>query len=134
MAGEGVFQIAGFPDRTPLLLDVVSCAAKVDRLIDWKPAEAGAAWSPSWLKWMGVDNQFDVIGDAWVAGPGGDAVVSGFEGWVKAFSEKGAIRDGVQFTMVPAAADGRLTPAAYSLLRPAPSQPGADPSKVGPKL
>lgn len=132
VAGEGIFQILGFSERAPLLLDVASCAAKVDRLIDWKPPQSGGAWSTASLKWAGTDNQFDVIGDAWVATPEGVGV-AGFDDWSKAFSETGAIRTGVQFTMSPPPADGRLSPAAYSLVRPAPSNPGADPRVVGPK-
>ncbi|WP_165070981.1 serine/threonine-protein kinase [Paludisphaera rhizosphaerae] len=133
VAGEGIFQIAGFSENAPLLLDVVSCAAKVDRLIDWTPAQSDDPWKPGLLKWSGVDNQLDVIGDAWVAGPNGVAAVAGFDDWSKAFQETGAIRTGVQFSMAPAAVDGRLTPNAYSLVRPDATRPGADPQLVGTK-
>lgn len=133
VAGEGIFQIAGFSEEAPLLLDVVSCAAKVDQLIEWTPPKAEDPWKPGVLKWAGVDNQIDVIGDAWVAGPNGVAAVTGFEGWSKAFEEKGAIRTAVQFSMAPAAVEGRLTPDAYSLVRPDPTRPGADPQMVGTK-
>ncbi|MDG3003520.1 serine/threonine-protein kinase [Paludisphaera mucosa] len=131
--GEGLSQIVGFTGRSPLRLDAVGCAARVERLLGWSGSPSDASWTPKSLTWTGVDNQLDVAGDVWISTAEAAPTVSGADEWARIYSEKGLNRAAIQFTMAPLTPDGRLSPQAYSIVRATSPTPGADPYEVGPK-
>ena len=131
IAGEGMLQVEGFSERSPIRLDVSSCVVKVGRLLDWKPSPPDAPCTPRALAWTGSQNQLEIAGDAWLDGPGVPAVPS-LETWEQQYVERDPIRVGVRFSMAPETPDGRLTPAAYALVNAPTPAPGAGPGDVGP--
>ncbi|AMV39140.1 serine/threonine protein kinase [Planctomyces sp. SH-PL62] len=134
VVGEGFLRLVGFSDLSKLVTEVVSCAFKGDRLLDWQPTPAEAPPSRDALIWKGIENQYDVAGDSWISGPESAPSVTGLDDWSARFAETQPIRSAVQFTMESVTPDGRLTPRAYSLVRPASTAPGANPAEVGPRL
>ncbi len=133
VSGEGLLQLVDFPDRSRLDLEVVSCAVKVDRLLDWKPATPEVPLTRDVVAWKGVENQLDVVGNSWVSGPSSVPPIAGLDEWSALFSETRPIRSAIQFAMGPTTPEGRLSSRAYAILNADASSPGADAEDVGPR-
>lgn len=123
--GEGLLKMEGFTEATPLRMDVSSCVAKVERLLDASPPP----WSPKALAWQGKANRFEVVGESWASG----AAIANAGDWAKLYQEADLEDAAVRFTMEGKASDGHLPPEAYSLVGASGSPRGADPGGVGPR-
>jgi hypothetical protein len=129
VAGEGLLKMEGFPETSPLRVEVASCAARVEHLMDASPPP----WTPKALAWEGSDNRFDVTGGDWATAGSSETGVATSEDWSRLYPEKSLDETGVRFSMQGQTTDGRLLPTAYSLLGPTGSSYGANPADVGPR-
>ncbi len=133
VAGEGLLKLIGFSDSSKLELEVISCAVKGERLLDWQPSPTEASLTPLTIAWKGAGNQLDLVGASWISGPSSEDSIGGFDEWAARFAELRPVRSAIQFTMGPTTSDGHLTPGAYAILNADESAPGADVEDVGPR-
>ncbi|WP_337173732.1 serine/threonine-protein kinase [Paludisphaera sp.] len=128
IAGEGLLKLEGFPETSPLRVEAVSCAARVERLVDASPP-----WDPKALAWEGSGNRFDVTGETWATAGVSEAIAATSADWSRLYPERNLDETGVRFSMNGQTPDGRLLPSSYSLLGPGGASYGANPAEVGPR-
>ena len=128
IVGDGFLKMREFSEATPLRMEVASCAAKVEHLLDASPP-----WTPKALAWEGAGNRIDVAGDPWASAGPAEVIAAGASEWARLYPEKNLDETGVRFSMQGQGPGGRFLPAAYSLLGPTGSKYGANPEHVGPR-
>jgi hypothetical protein len=151
--GKGFLDLAGFSPHARASVNLTNCAVRTNALLAWEPdappSRAGkteptpatpAVPTRDALSWVGLNNQYDIRGEAWIvliprAGtetpmPDGPAAL---DSWKKLLGNEGeTVPPPIRFATEPADLPEHPQPRDFAIADQGLTPPGADPALVGP--